>query len=258
MRVSASSQEFAQNTLELVIHSNFSIILRKLVELKSNIDEKKSKLQSHNEFCANSSLKPKQSLRSSILLRQSHSKTINSKNAISIDCSKSPNNSNSIATKIQTKTDKKPYKCNKCEKKYSMPNSLRVHIWRYHSGSKEYSCNQCDKKFNISSSLKSHMRIHSGEKPFSCSKCDKKFNHSGHLTVHMRIHSGVRPFSCNICDKKFALSSNLTSHLKTHSGEKPYSCKQCEKKFSRSSTLKSHVLIHTRENPIVCNKSEND
>ncbi len=75
MRVSVSSQEFAKNTLESVINSNFSIISKKIIELKTNINEKKRKLQSKNELFANSRSKHKQTFKSSTLLRQSRSKT---------------------------------------------------------------------------------------------------------------------------------------------------------------------------------------
>ncbi len=146
MRVAFSSQEYAQNTLEQVVNSNFSIISRKLVELKSNINEKKSKLQSQNEFCDHSRLKRKQASISSILLKQSHSKTTDCINGMSIVCSESLTHSNKITTKIRTKTDKKSYKCNQCQNRYSIPGSLKVHIWRNHSARKEYSCNQCEKK----------------------------------------------------------------------------------------------------------------
>jgi hypothetical protein len=243
MSVSVSSQEFAQNTLELVINSNFNHISRKLVELKTNINEKKRKLQSQNELCANSRSKHKQALTSSIL-RQSHSKTTDCTNAMSIDCSESPNNSNKITTKLQTKTDKKPFKCNQCGNKYSILGSLKLHIWRYHSGRKEFSCNQCDKIFNRSHHLTVHMRIHSGEKPYSCNQCHEKFSYSGSLTVHMRIHSGEKSFSCNQCDKKYNRSDHLTVHMRKHSGEKPYACNQCDKKFSHSGSLTVHMRMH--------------
>jgi uncharacterized Zn-finger protein len=243
--VSVSSQKFAQNTLEQVINNNYNHISNKLVELKSNDNKKKSKLQSHNELCAKSRLKPKQTLTSSIVLLQSHSKTSNCTNALSIDCSKSPKNLKRQTTRIQTKSEKKSYKCNQCRNRYSTPNSLQLHISRYHSGRKEYSCNQCDKKFNRSDNLTDHMRIHSGVKPYACDQCDKKFNHSSHLTAHMRIHSGVKPYACNQCDKKFTVSSSLTVHMRTHSGDKPYACNICDKKFCHSGSLTYHTRIHS-------------
>ncbi|KAI9320057.1 hypothetical protein BX666DRAFT_1366149 [Dichotomocladium elegans] len=56
-------------------------------------------------------------------------------------------------------TDK--YKCPHCEKGFSRPSSLRIHIYS-HTGEKPFDCPEpgCGRRFNVQSNLRRHLRIH--------------------------------------------------------------------------------------------------
>ncbi|MCP9258447.1 hypothetical protein DINM_001486 [Dirofilaria immitis] len=145
----------------------------------------------------------------------------------------------------QTNTNKKPFKCEICGKRFITPSKLTTHN-RTHTGEKPFKCPVCDKSFNQRS-----------EKPFKCPVCDKSFNQRSNLESHSRTHTGEKPFKCPVCDMSFNQRSNLKSHSRIHTGEKPFKCPECDKSFNQRANLDQHSLIHTSVKPHrcdVCNK----
>uniref|UniRef100_UPI00398F8A8D zinc finger protein Gfi-1b n=1 Tax=Pristiophorus japonicus TaxID=55135 RepID=UPI00398F8A8D len=149
-------------------------------------------------------------------------------------------------------SDLKSYHCMKCNKVFSTPHGLEVHVRRSHSGMRPFACDLCGKTFGHAVSLEQHMNIHSQERIFECKMCGKTFKRSSTLSTHLLIHSDTRPYPCQYCGKRFHQKSDMKKHTYIHTGEKPHKCQVCGKSFSQSSNLITHSRKHTGFKPFGC------
>uniref|UniRef100_A0A670YJZ0 Growth factor independent 1B transcriptional repressor n=1 Tax=Pseudonaja textilis TaxID=8673 RepID=A0A670YJZ0_PSETE len=144
------------------------------------------------------------------------------------------------------------YHCIICNKTFSTPHGLEVHVRRSHSGTRPFACSVCGKTFGHAVSLEQHTNIHSQEKSFECKMCGKTFKRSSTLSTHLLIHSDTRPYPCQYCGKRFHQKSDMKKHTYIHTGEKPHKCQVCGKAFSQSSNLITHSRKHTGFKPFTC------
>ncbi|XP_046901531.1 zinc finger protein Gfi-1b isoform X2 [Hypomesus transpacificus] len=144
------------------------------------------------------------------------------------------------------------YHCITCDKVFSTPHGLEVHVRRSHSGMRPFGCNICRKTFGHAVSLEQHMNVHSQERSFECKMCGKTFKRSSTLSTHLLIHSDTRPYPCQYCGKRFHQKSDMKKHTYIHTGEKPHKCQVCGKAFSQSSNLITHSRKHTGFKPFGC------
>ncbi|XP_018588363.2 zinc finger protein Gfi-1b [Scleropages formosus] len=144
------------------------------------------------------------------------------------------------------------YHCITCDKVFSTPHGLEVHVRRSHSGTRPFGCSICRKTFGHAVSLEQHMNVHSQERSFECKMCGKTFKRSSTLSTHLLIHSDTRPYPCQYCGKRFHQKSDMKKHTYIHTGEKPHKCQVCGKAFSQSSNLITHSRKHTGFKPFGC------
>ncbi|KAG7476393.1 hypothetical protein MATL_G00082400 [Megalops atlanticus] len=144
------------------------------------------------------------------------------------------------------------YHCITCDKVFSTPHGLEVHVRRSHSGTRPFGCSVCRKTFGHAVSLEQHMNVHSQERSFECKMCGKSFKRSSTLSTHLLIHSDTRPYPCQFCGKRFHQKSDMKKHTYIHTGEKPHKCQVCGKAFSQSSNLITHSRKHTGFKPFGC------
>jgi hypothetical protein len=81
---------------------------------------------------------------------------------------------------------------------------------------KRYACERCEKRFSTPATLKSHLRTHSGERPHVCDLCGQGFGRKGILGAHMRTHTGEKLYECAVCNKRYSRSSGLAKHKRVH------------------------------------------
>ncbi|XP_051956633.1 zinc finger protein Gfi-1b-like [Xyrauchen texanus] len=144
------------------------------------------------------------------------------------------------------------FHCITCNKVFSTPHGLEVHVRRSHSGTRPFRCSICRKSFGHAVSLEQHMNVHSQERSFECKMCGKTFKRSSTLSTHLLIHSDTRPYPCQYCGKRFHQKSDMKKHTYIHTGEKPHKCQVCGKAFSQSSNLITHSRKHTGFKPFIC------
>ncbi len=118
-----------------------------------------------------------------------------------------------------TTTETKPvHRCGPCNKVFNKACYLTQHNKTFHSGEKPYKCQKCGKRFPCGQSHEEHIAKHGAKKPFKCDydKCDKSFNHKTDLRRHMCLHTGSKPYTCTICNKGFIRKDHMVKHTETH------------------------------------------
>ena len=124
-----------------------------------------------------------------------------------------------LSIKEKRVTETGLYSCGTCNKLFSTPHGLEVHVRRTHSGSRPYACDICHKTFGHAVSLTQHRAVHSQERSFVCPQCGKTFKRSSTLSTHLLIHSDTRPYPCQYCGKRFHQKSDMKKHTYIHTGE---------------------------------------
>ncbi|KAF6212303.1 hypothetical protein GE061_012825 [Apolygus lucorum] len=171
---------------------------------------------------------------------------------------------------MEVHSDKRPYKCPKCDYRGGLKASLQSHM-RIHEGYK-FKCDQCSFKARRSYGLKIHKRIHhTGERPFHCEICDRRYPDIGALNFHLRNrHSGPSEdksksdlpqwnFKCAICGRKFVMENRYNRHVAAHaSGEisrkhrEPYQCYKCDFSSKSRNSIIRHLTNRHGDKNFVC------
>ncbi|CAG7829908.1 unnamed protein product [Allacma fusca] len=86
---------------------------------------------------------------------------------------------------------------------------------------KHPTCMFCNKIFSCPSSLNLHIRIHTGERPFKCHKCSFSSSQKGNLRTHLKTHTGIL-VKCSLCNYTGTNTSTVNAHIRTdHPGGVP-------------------------------------
>ena len=55
-----------------------------------------------------------------------------------------------------------------------------------------YVCKKCEKQFTMKNSLERHMKLYTGQYGFYCDKCKKGIRDKSDYVEHMRAHQGLK------------------------------------------------------------------
>ena len=158
----------------------------------------------------------------------------------------------SLAQHMRIHSGDKPFKCNICNKQFSVKCNMTAHKW-VHMGVRDrpFKCKLCERSFSRPKSLESHVRSHKNIRPFTCNECGKSFIHRNNLRLHVKEHSGKKEHVCSFCGKTFFRKYNLTNHIRVHTGETPYECTVCHKDFTQKSNYNVHMKAFHGSRPII-------
>uniref|UniRef100_A0A665TL95 Zinc finger protein 16-like n=1 Tax=Echeneis naucrates TaxID=173247 RepID=A0A665TL95_ECHNA len=183
-----------------------------------------------------------------------------------------------LKTEAETDITDLKYKCNKCDRSFSVVGALNFHK-RIHT---EANKSVTKAKLSMPVMLKKPKQVEPSKGLFHCSECGRRFMSNSALGSHKRWHkegtfsrSSLKdgdlksvshkmedgPFQCNMCGKQFFNHCVLQRHQMfnpqcqtktesaTHSRQKvannstqaeKYSCSECKKSFSKVLLLATH------------------
>ena len=152
--------------------------------------------------------------------------------------------------------------CDFCEKEYSKPEHLEIHL---NVGYGEHECNFCKTLFLQKCAKEVHIQNCSDkteDSTFQCNFCGKEFTKENVLEIHIATsHKGEKlmngepqitgkDFKCNICEEQFDEESVLLYHMELYHGSDDqnennenfdlHQCDLCDKTFRQVNNFKKH------------------
>uniref|UniRef100_A0A8C3HJR7 Uncharacterized protein n=1 Tax=Chrysemys picta bellii TaxID=8478 RepID=A0A8C3HJR7_CHRPI len=89
----------------------------------------------------------------------------------------------------QTSAEKSAVRCSECDKSFTQQEYLQIHL-KIHRRERPYKCNKCKKRFRHKTSLVLHRyTVHKSERPHKCPDCGQLFILRERFIQHQRIHN---------------------------------------------------------------------
>ena len=145
-----------------------------------------------------------------------------------------------------------PIMCSKCDKVFTNPASLSVHM--YDHMEHRFKCDNCEQGFHFAGQLTQHKAVHRkvGKGTFQCmtSNCGKWFIRKVDLVVHIETHK-KKEWKCLHCDHITTCEKYLKTHIKsrheTDENDYPYKCAVCNRRFLYRQQLARHKDEHLKK-----------
>jgi KRAB domain-containing zinc finger protein len=149
---------------------------------------------------------------------------------------------------------KRPYQCNKCNKRFHNKANLELHM---KTKDKLKMCESCDFKSCTKLGFSYHMKkVHGIKLPklrnkICCNFCDYKTDSKAWLDIHMK--SKDEPKICEYCDFKSCTKLAFSIHMKKVHGIKLHNktcCNFCDYKTEKKANLEIHMK--SKDEPTIC------
>ncbi|KAG2994396.1 hypothetical protein PC128_g4697 [Phytophthora cactorum] len=162
----------------------------------------------------------------------------------------------------QSLEERKPYKCELCQARFTYNHGLTRHMKRSHRNvNLPFECSECLKGFKKKSELQAHSYVHTGVLPFECEDCGERFLKRFWLTRHQRKHEANKEADTQVyvcdCGEICFDEDELNTHKQTEHGneegkdavdgakETPaHMCLVCDQTFARKQYLRAHLRTH--------------
>lgn len=185
-------------------------------------------------------------------------------------------------------SNKQPFSCPNCNKRFKRKNALKRHILLFHEertdakvcscgkafnsedcvlqhqdcSGNAFVCHECGIYYKTQASLDNHMLLHSKDYancsvdrwPFTCHMCNEKLSSKVALNNHISQTHSTKNFVCPLCGKTFKTKQFLLGHsLRKHKiGDQKFPCPVCSKVFLIPKDLRRHMQSHNPEGTHTC------
>uniref|UniRef100_A0AAV1UKH0 C2H2-type domain-containing protein n=1 Tax=Peronospora matthiolae TaxID=2874970 RepID=A0AAV1UKH0_9STRA len=169
-----------------------------------------------------------------------------------------------VRGKTQALEERKPFKCELCQARFTYNHGLTRHVKRSHwNVNLPFECAACRKGFKKKSELQAHSYVHTGVLPFECGHCGERFLKRFWLTRHQRKHdvnrsADTQVFVCEcgeLCfdqqelekhkEAEHRQEKDVDEHGEVVKKEAPgHVCLVCDQTFSRKQSLRAHLRTH--------------
>ena len=103
-----------------------------------------------------------------------------------------PYNSYSLALDTRSNlSDSEAFVCGQCQRRFSLQESLRIHIEAVHE-TRRFECQQCGDTFSQSGSLSSHVKSQHEKVRLECEICQQQYSSRGGLKLHRKNQHGIK------------------------------------------------------------------
>lgn len=143
-----------------------------------------------------------------------------------------------IREHIFTHAEMKMFACKLCNKDFSRPRNIIIHVEQKHSDVAVLTPERSPKKMKIEKISSTGHIGHSNNILIS-----PKMKLNTKMMYSIGVDGDKSRSQCFICMKTFSRPNGIVKHMKTHTQEKNHQCFTCGSQFSRSDHLSRHMLI---------------
>lgn len=137
--------------------------------------------------------------------------------------------------------------CSMCDQSFTNRFSLSKHKIRMHKNKRNFKCQKCNVKFTGEKIFRNHLKksecIKKQIQQYQCIVCSKIYARNAYLKRHLKqMHSSKSEyFACDVCNRSFNSKRSLLRHFQNRDHRTTFQCEFCLRIFKRISGYKTHM-----------------